>query len=274
MTRGDRTATIRCEPMDSHYVRLLAIAPSLGDGLTGRELQEARRLAVAPVVTLAAGHWDADELRCAHTTCRVFGCMIADGLVAHELVLGDRSATHLLGRGDIIAPRVQPSTTLALTRLFSVAEDTRLVLLDPVFPAIARRWPSIVGALFVQAERQLERVAVQQLISQLPRAEQRVVALLWHLADHWGRAEGDGVVVPLTLGHEAIGRLAGGRRPTVSAALARLADRKLVVRLSNGTWRLAAESQTLLDDVPAPNPIPSVRLLGSSSGGLDTRPSR
>ena len=115
-------------------------------------------------------------------------------------------------------------------------------MLDEAFHGVTRRWPSIATALLVHAERQLERVAVQQLISQLLRAEQRIVALFWHLADRWGRAEAHGVVLPLTVGHEAIGHLVGGRRPTVSRALGRLNDRRLIVRLANGTWLLDPSS--------------------------------
>jgi CRP-like cAMP-binding protein len=97
-----------------------------------------------------------------------------------------------------------------------------VAILDDRFLAAVRRWPAIARALVIQVEQQLERVAVQQLISQLPRAEQRIVALFWHLADRWGYEGPDGVVLPLTLSHEAISRLVGGRRSTVSAALGTL----------------------------------------------------
>jgi CRP/FNR family transcriptional regulator, cyclic AMP receptor protein len=244
------------------YVRLLQIQPSLGAQLTREELVEARRLAVVPAVTLPAGSWEAGELARMCVPGQNLGCIIADGIIAHELVLGGRTATHLLGRGDLIFPAVRPSGHLPLSRVFGVADASRLAVLDSGFAAVARRWPSIAEALLSQAERQMERVAVQQLISQLRRADQRIMALLWHLADRWGRREGDGVVVPLTLDHQAIGQLVGGRRPTISAALGRLADQELVVRLANGTWWLATASLVLLDDERIPAPTMRVRLLG------------
>jgi CRP-like cAMP-binding protein len=150
-----------------------------------------------------------------------------------------------------------------LTRIFSMTDGTRLAVLDDRFEAAARRWPTIFRALCLQVEDQMERIAVQQLISQLPRAEQRIVALLWHLADRWGRTEPQGMVVPLTVGHEAISRLVGGRRSTVSAALGRLADQDLVTRLSNGTWLLAPASRELLDHSALPGPTPGIQLLGT-----------
>jgi hypothetical protein len=246
------------------HVPLLEVEPRLGAGLSGRELADARRLAVAPLVTLPAGRWEPDELRKALGAGTTYGCLVHDGLVAHELALGERAATHLLGRGDILAPAVRPGRLLPLVRFFGVADATRLVVLDETFPGLARQWPSIAVALLVQAERQLERVAVQQLISQMPRAEARIVALFWHLADRWGRAEAGGVVVPVTLSHEALSRLVDGQRPTISAALGRLAELELLVRRPNGTWFLAMQSRALLDGAPTPGPVANVRLLGTA----------
>lgn len=248
--------------MRTGYVRLLQLEPGLGARLTRQDFVEARRLAVAPAVTLPAGDWEAGELVRDLGPCNMYGCLIADGIVAHDLVLGGRTATHLLGRGDILVPAVRPSQLLPLTRMFGVADATRLAVLDASFDAVVRKWPAIAGALLGQVERQMERVAVQQLISQLPRADQRIVALLWHLADRWGRADGEGLRVPLTICHEAISHLVDGRRPTISAALGRLADQDLVTRLPNGTWWLATESRALLEDNRMPVPAPHVRLLG------------
>jgi hypothetical protein len=70
-----------------------------------------------------------------------------------------------------------------VSRFFSVTHATRLALLDATLHEIVRRWPRIAGAMVAIAEHQMERVALQQVISQLPRAEQRIVALLWHVAD-------------------------------------------------------------------------------------------
>jgi CRP-like cAMP-binding protein len=244
------------------YVRLLDVEPRLGAGLSASGRPEARRLVVAPVMTLADGQWDAAELTRILGDCAPFGCMVAEGLIAHELELAGRAATYLLGRGDIVAPGVTTGGDLPLHRLFCVADPVRLALLDKTFLAVTQRWPSIAGALLLQVVRQSERVAVHQLISQFPRADDRILALLWHLADRWGRPEPAGIVVPLAMGHEAIARLVGGRRPTVSSALGRLADRNVVSRLANGTWLLEPESRSLLDGSGPLGPAPDVRLLG------------
>ena len=151
------------------YVRLLEIEPRLGARLRGQELADARRVAVAPVATLPVGRWDADgKLRRRLGGCEAFGAMVADGLVAHDLALDGRVATHLLGRGDILAPGVWPCRCLPAERIFNVAEPTRLALLDETFLAVTQRWPSIAGALLVQAERQSERVAMRNSSARFP----------------------------------------------------------------------------------------------------------
>jgi hypothetical protein len=192
------------------------------------------------------------------------GCVIAEGMIAHDLVAGVRVAKHLLGPGDVLAPAAGTSRYLPVLRLIGVTDRARLAILDASFLAALRRWPVIARALVIHVEEQLERVAVQQLISQLPRAEQRIVALLWHLADRWGHDEPEGMVLPLTLSHEAISRLVGGRRSTVSAALGALASDGFVVRRANDTWLLNAASRALLEPPSAPERPPSIRLLGAS----------
>jgi CRP/FNR family cyclic AMP-dependent transcriptional regulator len=146
-------------------------------------------------------------------------------------------------------------------------------VLDETFAAVTQRWPSIAAALIVRAERQAERAALQQAISQLPRAEQRIVALLWHLGDRWGAVADGHVAVPVSLGHEAIARLVGARRPTISAALGRLEARGLLVRQLDGTWLLSVDSRELLDATPQPSPTPDARLISGrarSRRGLRT----
>ena len=261
MTRPAHGGNMRL-PMTTDRVRLLDIARRLGAELPRNELADARRLIVVPVVTIPGGQWECSELRRMVGACGV-GCVIAEGVIAHDLVAGERVAKHLLGPGDVLAPAVRTGRYLPLLRRFAVTDRARLAILDESFHAVVRRWPAIARALVVQVEEQLERVAVQQLISQLPRAEQRIVALLWHLADRWGHDEQDGMVLPLTLSHEAISRLVGGRRSTVSAALRALANGGLVVRRANDTWLLAPASRALLEPPIVPERPPSIRLLGA-----------
>jgi CRP/FNR family transcriptional regulator, cyclic AMP receptor protein len=73
-----------------------------------------------------------------------------------------------------------------------------------------------------------------------PRVDTRLHMLLWHLADRWGRVRGDGTIVPLRLTHYVLADLVAAGRPTVSAALAELAEQGLL-RPIDHAWLLLGE---------------------------------
>jgi hypothetical protein len=52
----------------------------------------------------------------------------------------------------------------------------------------------------------------------------------------------EGVVVPVALTHEMLGRLSGARRPTVSLALTELSATGAVQRLPEGGWLLSPDA--------------------------------
>ena len=106
----------------------------------------------------------------------------------------------------------------------------------------ARSRPSGVERLTQRAQR----LAVTQAISQLNRVDRRLLTLFWHLAERWGRMTPDGVLIPLTLSHRMLSQLVGARRPTVSTALAELAEREAELHeLSAERQRRAVELQDL-----------------------------
>jgi CRP-like cAMP-binding protein len=69
---------------------------------------------------------------------------------------------------------------------------------------------------------------VQRAIAAQPRLEVRLALLMWHLAARWGRVEPGGVRLSLPLTHQLLGRLISAERPSVSHALARLAQAGLL----------------------------------------------
>jgi CRP/FNR family cyclic AMP-dependent transcriptional regulator len=60
---------------------------------------------------------------------------------------------------------------------------------------------------------------LQQSISQLPRVEDRLLALMWLLADSRGIVCEDGIRVPLSVTHESLAQMIGARRQTVNLGL-------------------------------------------------------
>jgi hypothetical protein len=78
------------------------------------------------------------------------------------------------------------------------------------------------------------RASFTQNLAQLTRVHDRVLVLLWHLAERFGRVTPDGVVVPLRLTHRMIARLVGARRPSVTTAIAALERTGTIERRGDG----------------------------------------
>jgi CRP/FNR family transcriptional regulator, cyclic AMP receptor protein len=124
----------------------------------------------------------------------------------------------------------------------------RLAILDRHVAVRLAVYPEIHAALLERCAWRAQRLAVLQTISHLKRVDRRVLTLLWHLAERWGRVTPDGVVVPLALSHSMVGQLVGARRPTVSTAIAELVREGAVARGDAGTWVLTGRP------VGAPDP--------------------
>lgn len=177
---------------------------------------------------------------------RVSGFLVVRGMLLADLTLAGRTATQLLGPGDVIAATPESDGFLHAMRRFAVARPTVIAVLDERLMAVAQRWPAIAARLLESGARQLERAATQQAISQLSRVELRLLALMYHLADRWGRVTREGLAVDVELTHAMFGQLVGAKRPTVSLALKWLEEEGLLARRSDGTWVVAATAGEML----------------------------
>jgi len=101
-------------------------------------------------------------------------------------------------------------------------------------------------------EAQRARLAVQGLVGHLPRAEHRVLFVLGHLADRWGKVVPDGVLLPLPLTHDVLGQLSAARRSTVTIAVNMLESEGLIRRPDDGSWLLTPEAARALDAIAQP----------------------
>jgi hypothetical protein len=76
-------------------------------------------------------------------------------------------------------------------------------------------------------------------VSHINGVDMRVLTILWHFADRWGRTSPDGIVLPLRLTNAMLGDIVGARRQSVSTAVSDLVRRGLVDRCENGCcWHL------------------------------------
>jgi CRP/FNR family cyclic AMP-dependent transcriptional regulator len=206
-------------------IRMLQADPDLGSFLTPEERREAAALTI-PVETLDPGPLDLDDLLHLHLA---FGAFVVDGMLACHLRIGEQAGMRLLGPGDLLTGSGQASMLLA-DRGCRVVTPTRIAILGRDALVGVHRWPRLLAGLHVRATEQIERVAVQLAICQLPRVEDRLLALLWLLAESWGRVTPSGTSLPISLTHGTLGALIGARRPTVTLALGELAERGAVLR--------------------------------------------
>src|SRR4029079_1402682 len=89
--------------------------------------------------------------------------------------------------------------------------------------------------------RPAERLVVMQAIAHLTRVDDRLLALLWCLAERWGRVSSNCVVVSLRLPPRTLAGMVGARRPSVTTALGQLIARGEVERRPDGGWLLLGE---------------------------------
>jgi CRP-like cAMP-binding protein len=237
-------------------VALLDADDEFADGLEAGELARARRLVVVPRLELGAGPWSLTDA--APWAGPGTAVLVLRGLLLRESTLADRTAAELIGPGDVVHPWAQPSDLLPRRIEWAVKERAVVAVLDGRFQAAARHWPALGAVVLRRLTDRTERLAAQAAYLQLPCVGQRVIALMWQLSERFGRVSPDGVVIPLRLTHELIGRLVGARRPTVSLALADLAATGVLTRRGEARWLLDPASLDSLAPAAAATPAAAV----------------
>jgi CRP-like cAMP-binding protein len=245
------SAAPRAPSPSATRIQLLDADAALADGIPADELPLASRLLVAEARELPAGPWE-PALTGADGQ-QGFALLLLEGAIIRDVALGDRRCAELFGPGDAVRPPA-PDALVPHAVSWTVLEPGVAALLDERFSAAARRWPSLTTVLTERLLEQADRLALRTAISQLGRVDVRLLALLWHLADRWGRMTPYGVTIPLRLTHETLGRLVGAQRPTVTLALRELEENGSVTRSTTGGWLLQRESRELLQPAAGPPP--------------------
>ena len=188
----------------------------------------ARQVVTAVVFAAPAGACDLS--RCFAQVGHGPGVLVLDGVLSVDVRVGDRTATEIVGDGDVLQPLAAARRRPARARL------------DLARAACRRAWPcSTTRSRSASSPGRRSRTRllrpglartadldVQRAITSQPRLEVRLTLLLWHLAGRWGRVEPGGIRLALPLTHRLLGRLVGAERPSVSHALARLSQAGLV----------------------------------------------
>ena len=217
-------------------VRVAEADPELLRGVAGDAAIRLRRSLIAGVIHVDRRDAPPTDLLPPH----VFGMLVLDGVLTRRVRLGARASVELLGPSDVLRPWQDGHELATLPALvdWRVVEPVRLAVLDGEFVTACARHPSILAELMARSVQRSDALADRLMIAQIPRLDARLVALLWHLADRWGRREHGRVRIALRLGHETIAALACAQRPSVSVALRNLSLAGRIARRSDGGWDL------------------------------------
>ena len=244
----------------SDSVSVLEADAGLAGVLPADQLESARQATTAAVVRSATGPW-----RSAQNAERArggYGILLLDGLLIRRVGVEGRYGAELLGPGDLLRPWQHDSDgdgggTLQLTWTWRGAAPARLAVLDQRWAHRAAGWPQrasggpqLGAELAGRALARSLRLVVAMAVAQQPRLDVRLWMLFWDLADRYGKVRADGVHVELPLTHEILSHLAGARRPSVSAALTRLASDGRV-RREGQRWILSGEPPAFEHDSAA-----------------------
>jgi CRP/FNR family transcriptional regulator, cyclic AMP receptor protein len=237
-------------------IRLLDEDPDLRTGLEAGDAQAAIDHSVVRVAPVSAGHWQPPDHK---RDPAAFGVYIVEGVLARNVTVGGRTCAELLGPGDILRPWVRSASEAASiesTVVWTVTTATAMALLDGAFIRRMAQWPEVISALGDRVMLRTHWLAFHLAVCHMRRVDERLLIVLWHLADRWGHVTPSGVVIPLPLTHALLAKVVGAQRPTVSTAIADMQREGLVSRREDRTWVLygtAPEKLAELRNAPIGN---------------------
>jgi CRP/FNR family transcriptional regulator, cyclic AMP receptor protein len=222
-------------------VHLLAEDSELGRALDPRRAREASQRLMVRALDVPRGRWTPGNLAVGGT--QPIGLLILEGLLVREATVGHHPSAELLGPGDLLRAWEEPDAEVLLPRSvdWSALTSARVAVIDHAFATRAAQWPEVFAALIERAGRRAERLQVMQAIAHLTRVDDRLLALMWVLAERWGRVVPEGVLVSLRLPHRTLAAMIGARRPSVTTALGQLMSRGELARRPDGGYILKGD---------------------------------
>lgn len=249
MARQRAQPVPRPEAAPKYTVRVLEHDPGLAGALSPEELEAASRAAVAAVGNVAVGTHEPGAL---FARRGLLGLLLLDGLLTRQVLVAGRSCGELVGPGALLRPwdHFGEHAPMPFEVRWRVIRPLRVALLDQRFLAAVARWPALVDALVQRAIERAHTLAFNVAIHCLKHVDLRLLVLLWHLADRFGRVTSQGTLVPLPLTHDHLAELVGAQRPTVSAALSDLDGEGRLHRAADGRgWILTGDPPEELNDL-------------------------
>lgn len=229
-------------------VRLLDADSEMHDGLDPRAIQVARQKLVAEIAVLAPGGVEANALGDAQLL------LILTGFVVRSVRVLDRIALNVLGSGDVMLldPSDDAVVSVRSEVRFGALGEAHVAVLGRSFLRAAAGYPHLDEWLVRKLARQQADLAFQLAVAQIPQLDQRIMALLWRLADRWGVQTVAGAVVPIPLTHKHLAALASVRRTSATKVLGQLAFEERLQPAAGGGWLLPGDPPGQGGDVGLP----------------------
>jgi CRP/FNR family transcriptional regulator, cyclic AMP receptor protein len=220
-------------------IQLLEADPELARGLDPHRVREVSQRLLVRAVDIPRGSWRPGRTLMGGGT-QPIGLLVLEGLLVREATVGDHPSAELLGPGDLLRAWEDRDAEVLLPRSvrWSALAPARVAVIDHALAVRAAQWPEIFASLVERAARRAERLVIMQAIGHLTRVDDRLLALLWCLAERWGRVVPGGVLVSLSLPHRTLAGMVGARRPSVTTALGQLIARGAIERRTDGGWIL------------------------------------
>lgn len=215
------------------------VDPDLASAIKGSAQRKAalRAITAAPLELSPGEQLEKDQIG----SERTHAILVLGGFLLREWTTAGHVSADLLGSDDVIHPSGGEPMIAMLrhTVSWTALTPTRLALLDEDFFTRSAQWPEIAGTLLERSGRLGERLALRGAMETLS-VDARLLASFWLWASQWATVAGQGVVLRVPLSHERIARLIHARRPTVTTAIGRLRQARLVHQRSDGAWLLRA----------------------------------
>lgn len=219
---------------------LLEVEPNLGAGLGERQREAAEKSLQMPVMRLPPGPWEPPL----EEEGGGIGYLLRSGMLLRRVRIAGGRSVELLGAGDCLFPWREETASFSRAE-WLVVDRARIAILDLRPGSALSHWPAVAGEVAGRAIDRSRALALQSAIMSIVGIEERLHALLWALAERWGRSVSGGAELEVNIPQGVLAEMVGARRPTVSQALGSLCERGLMVSRGPGHW-------VLQGDPPAP----------------------
>jgi hypothetical protein len=173
-----------------------------------------------------------------------FGLLLLDGWLSLRIESAGATRMEIVGPGDLLRLWLPNEDVVAApSRLgWRILSPARLAILDRSFATTISPWPEISEALLERLVMRARKLVLQMTAEAQRRAEDRILLVLWQLADRWGSVTPQGVTVRVPLTHQMLADLTGTRRPPVTTAIGQLRRDAVLATTDEGLFVLLGPS--------------------------------